>query len=188
MANNVFATMSKPGNTPAQTILRNMRHIPPLVIYIDAPVSYMAEGMAYKFFQGEGEATNGMCDDPSVVNYFIVQTSQKENLVEFETIFSGDSGNEADGNITQRSHVSMSALAFGNSMDSHDIQNKHSSNPMVKKRTVTRLEQKYGCRLVGMIPCSDAFGVDLVVDKYEKELKRRESVLQQKRQSLLPKK
>lgn len=25
--------------------------------------------------------------------------------------------------------------------------------------------QKYGCKLVGMVPCSDSFGVDLIIEK-----------------------
>ena len=32
----------------------------------------------------------------------------------------------------------------------------------------------FGCKLVGMIPVSDAFGVDLIVTKYEEALKKRE--------------
>jgi hypothetical protein len=31
-------------------------------------------------------------------------------------------------------------------------------------------EDKYGCRLIGYIPCSDAFGVDLILDKYNKSI------------------
>lgn len=31
-------------------------------------------------------------------------------------------------------------------------------------------QPKFGCRLVGMIPCDDAFGVDLIVDKYEEAI------------------
>jgi hypothetical protein len=25
--------------------------------------------------------------------------------------------------------------------------------------------QKYGCKLVGLVPCSDSFGVDLIIEK-----------------------
>ena len=31
-------------------------------------------------------------------------------------------------------------------------------------------EDQYGCRLVGYIPCSDAFGVDVILDKYNASL------------------
>ena len=32
---------------------------------------------------------------------------------------------------------------------------------------------QFGCKLVGMIPVSDAFGVDLIVDDYKKALEKR---------------
>ena len=51
-----------------------MRHIAPLVIYEDAPVSYMASGGANRFYQGEGENTNDECEDPNSIIYFIVRT------------------------------------------------------------------------------------------------------------------
>ena len=69
--------MHMTGNTPAMTILQNMRHIAPLVIYEDAPVSYMASGQANKFYQGEGENTNDECEDPNSIVYFIVRTLQQ---------------------------------------------------------------------------------------------------------------
>ena len=68
--------ISETGNNPARAILTAMRHIPPLVIYEDSPISYMAEGQALKFYQGEGDATNGKVDDSSVINYMIVRTLQ----------------------------------------------------------------------------------------------------------------
>lgn len=33
---------------------------------------------------------------------------------------------------------------------------------------------KYGSRIVGMVPVSDAFGVDLIVDQYRMALKKSE--------------
>ena len=38
--------------------------------------------------------------------------------------------------------------------------------------------QKFGCRLVGMIPCSDAFGVDLLIERYEEALIERKKLLE----------
>ena len=46
VANNVFKMICVGGNTSAKTILLNMRHIAPLVIYEHAPISYMASGTA----------------------------------------------------------------------------------------------------------------------------------------------
>ena len=45
-ANSVLNMISETGNNPARAILTAMRHIPPLVIYEDSPISYMAEGQA----------------------------------------------------------------------------------------------------------------------------------------------
>lgn len=42
----------------------------------------------------------------------------------------------------------------------------------------------FGCRLVGMIPCSDAFGVDLIIQEYDEMIKREEE-LQDERNALL---
>jgi hypothetical protein len=78
-ANNVFNMISETGNNPARTILSAMRHIPPMVIYEDSPISYMAEGQAQKFYQGEGDATNGEVEDVSVINYMIVRSLQYDN-------------------------------------------------------------------------------------------------------------
>ena len=36
-----------------------------------------------------------------------------------------------------------------------------------------RIEHKFGCKLVGMIPCSDAFGVDLIIERYEESINER---------------
>lgn len=63
-----------------------MRHIPPLVVYEDAPISYLAEGRANKFYEGEGENTNGDCDDPSVVNYFIVRALHYDESAKEEAL------------------------------------------------------------------------------------------------------
>lgn len=76
-ANNVFSVFrNADGNsvTPAKTILYAMRHIPPHVIYEDAPISYMAEGQANKFYEGEGENLNDETEDPTSINYFIVRS------------------------------------------------------------------------------------------------------------------
>ena len=33
---------------------------------------------------------------------------------------------------------------------------------------------KYSCKLVGMVPCSDAFGVDLIIEKFNKKIAENE--------------
>lgn len=53
-----------------------MRHISPHVIFEDAPISYMAEGQAQTFYQGEGEDTTGKTNDPSVIIYYIVRPTE----------------------------------------------------------------------------------------------------------------
>lgn len=61
---------------PAREILSSMRHISPHVIFEDAPISYMAEGQAQTFYQGEGEDTTGKTNDPSVIIYYIVRPTE----------------------------------------------------------------------------------------------------------------
>ena len=58
---------------PARYILSMcLRHIPPQVVYLDSPLSYMAEGQADKFYQGEGENTSAAVEDPSVLAYCVI--------------------------------------------------------------------------------------------------------------------
>jgi len=53
-------------------ILLSLRHIAPPVIYIDSPLSYMVEGQANKFYEGEGINTTD-CEDPSVLVYCVIK-------------------------------------------------------------------------------------------------------------------
>jgi len=41
-------------------------------------------------------------------------------------------------------------------------------------------EDLYGCRLVGFIPCSDIFGVDLILDKYTEALAKQKQTREKK--------
>jgi len=36
-------------------------------------------------------------------------------------------------------------------------------------------EHKFGCKLIGIIPVSDAFGCDLIIDGYEKALQEKKA-------------
>lgn len=60
----------------AREILDSVRHIPPHVVFYDAPISYMFLGQAGKFYQGEGENTNAANDDPSRLMYYVVKPYQ----------------------------------------------------------------------------------------------------------------
>ena len=44
---------------------------------------------------------------------------------------------------------------------------------------------KFGCRLVGLIPCSDAFGVDLIIDRYQDALAERAKEQKEKQETFL---
>ena len=59
-------------------VILQIRHIAPPVLYSNSPLSYIASGAAESFYQGEGEATSGGCDDPSVIVYWIIQTQLQE--------------------------------------------------------------------------------------------------------------
>lgn len=135
VANSVFQIASQIPSNPAREILTSMRHIPPHVIYQEAPISYMAEGQANKFFEGEGENTNDQCEDPSVIIYYIVQVVEFDEEERFE--------------------------AFKSSCPSPILHHGHMH------------QHKYGCKLVGMIPCSDSFGVDLILERYNGYIAKR---------------
>jgi len=49
----------------------------------------------------------------------------------------------------------------------------------IQDSSIAEYDTRFGCQLVGMIPCSDAFGVDLIVDKYQKALAAREKEKQE---------
>lgn len=57
---------------------------------------------------------------------------------------------------------------------------KDDSSSIYSNKMPEQDETKYndikltGCRLVGIIPCSDAFGVDLLIEKYQTALQERE--------------
>ena len=102
------------------------------MIYIDSPLSYMVEGMAKKFYQGMAGVTNDVTfDDPSVINYFVIEP------------------------------------LYQCSMDEDGSPNYHDQDSEVKMTF-------NGTRLVGMIPCSDAFGVDLIIDDYNSKVEQKE--------------
>ena len=54
---------------PGKWIILALRHIAPPTIYEDAPLTYMSEGQANKFYEGEGESNNDAAEDPSVIVY-----------------------------------------------------------------------------------------------------------------------
>jgi hypothetical protein len=61
--------------TPGQYIIMNLRHFAPPVVYLDSPLSFMVPGGARLFYQGEGEEfDDSLCEDPSVLTYFVIQT------------------------------------------------------------------------------------------------------------------
>jgi hypothetical protein len=123
---NVFTALSDVGHNPARSILSSMRKIAPMIIHEDAPISYMAEGQALKFYSGEGELDEA--EDPSTASYYIVRVLQDDN-------------DETSQSLNESSNV--------------------------------QAKVKYGCRIIGVITCSDAFGVDLVVDQYNDSLAAR---------------
>ena len=129
-----------------------MRHLAPPVVYLDAPLTYLAEGQANKFFTGMSGVNSAQNEDPSVINYFVI-----EPRYEAERDEQGSPTKVRNQINTGMDHQSDASSDFG------DRENFHTH---------------YGTRLVGMIPCSDAFGVDLVIENYmthvDKQKKARE--------------
>lgn len=116
----------------AKFIILALRRTAPPVIYLDAPLSYMSEGAAKRFYQGQGEVQNN-ATDPSVITYFVIQPQIE-------------------------------------SMEKHQLDRLFSQNAESPNKTLSSTQT--GCRLVGIIPCSDAFGVDLLIDKYQAALRK----------------
>ena len=112
------------------------------MIYIDAPVSYLAEGMAKQFYEGLGGLHSDQFEDPTVVNYFVIEARYEA---------------EADENgspIGVRHTINESNVLDTSQSDVYSVDSR-------RARTFN------GTRLVGIIPCSDAFGVDLIIEKYQ---------------------
>ena len=116
---------------PGKWVLLALRHIAPPVVYDAAPLTYMSEGQANKFYEGEGETDRA--EDPSVLVYCAVQPM-------FDVTAPG-----RDRPVT--------------AINAEDYE------PAPTRRV-------HGVRLVGLIPCSDAFGVDLLVDDYKAALQK----------------
>lgn len=117
---------------PGKWIILALRHIAPPTVYDMAPLTYMSEGQANKFYEGEGESNNDAAEDPSVIVYCAVQPIYEIEVPKEELL--------------------------ATAINAEDYE----PEPM---RTI------HGMRLVGLIPVSDAFGVDLLVDKYVDILK-----------------
>lgn len=129
---------------PGKWILLALRHIAPPVIYDGAPLTYMSEGQANKFYEGEGESNNDAAEDPSVIVYCAVQPIFEVEVPKQELLATA-------------------------------INAEHEPEPTRKV---------HGVRLVGLIPCSDAFGVDLLVDRYVEALKQVEAEAEQRHANL----
>lgn len=65
---------------PVKFIIMSMRHIAPPVLYSSAPLTYISSGAANQFYEGEGEARNDDCDDPSVIIYWIIESVNDESV------------------------------------------------------------------------------------------------------------
>lgn len=102
-------------NRTAKWIIMALRHYAPPVIYVDSPLSYMSEGAAKRFYQGQQDNCAHNADDPHVISYYAIKTH----------------------------HCS------------------HGCGSNIEEQSETT---SLGCRLVGIIPCSDAFGVDFLID------------------------
>jgi hypothetical protein len=59
-------------------VILQIRHIAPPVLFSNSPLSYIVPGAAEQFYQGEGESTNDGCEDPSVIVFWIIETTLQE--------------------------------------------------------------------------------------------------------------
>ena len=119
-----------------------MQHFSPPVVYIDAPLSYMVEGQAKKFYQGMAGMTNDVAfEDPSVINYFVISATHIKDKDEEENLMASINLNDPSQHLN-------------------------------------------GTRLCGMIPCSDAFGVDIIIEKYNDQVEIKGSKTKQHNDNL----
>lgn len=118
---------------PGKWIILALRHIAPPTVYEDAPLTYMSEGQANKFYEGEGESNNDAAEDPSVIVYCAVKPIFEVEVPKQELLATAINAEDYEPEPTRIIH---------------------------------------GMRLVGLIPCSDAFGVDLLVERYAEALKK----------------
>ena len=59
--------------TTLPILLESCRHYVPHTINEDAPLKYMALGLANKYYEGEGElGVDGLCEDPQVINWYVI--------------------------------------------------------------------------------------------------------------------
>lgn len=117
---------------PGKWIILALRHIAPPTVYEAAPLTYMSEGQANKFYEGEGESQNDAAEDPSVIVYCAVKPIFEVEVPKEELLATAINAEDYEPEPTRLIH---------------------------------------GMRLVGLIPVSDAFGVDLLVDNYVEQLK-----------------
>lgn len=64
------------GEKPARAakwILLSMTHLAPPTIYIDAPLSFLAEGKARAFYQGIAGLNSDQYEDPTVIDYYVIE-------------------------------------------------------------------------------------------------------------------
>jgi hypothetical protein len=129
-----------------------MTHLAPPVIYIDSPLSFLAEGKARAFYQGIAGLNTNKYEDPTVINYYVIEPR-------YEALH-----DEGGSPIGRKLNVINTGLQADNQSESESDFSE-------------ALHVHHGTRLVGLIPCSDAFGVDVLADKYATKIEgRRASV------------
>jgi hypothetical protein len=85
LVQHVLNSMRNNQDDSAKTILDNIRHIAPIVVYEDSPLSYVETGMGVAFHKGENECigNNGHTNDDSLsINYFIIRVGQNRDHVD----------------------------------------------------------------------------------------------------------
>lgn len=135
------ALSGEAGEKAAKWILLAATHLAPPVIYIDSPLSFLAEGKARAFYQGMGGLNSDEYEDPTVINYYVIEPRY-------------ESREDEDGSPVAPRHNINTGIQEPRGADSDSMSH------------LSQMHVHYGTRLVGMIPCSDAFGVDLLTDKY----------------------
>ena len=146
------------GSRSCKCIILSMRQVAPPILFYDAPMTYMTENKASKFYDGvappEDQVKKTLDDHghdqghdniaKNVINYCIVQPRYEQKVPNKNRFYFGPDEDENDEGETQV------------------------TRPIV------------GSRLVGIIPCSDARGYDILIRDYreaeimQKQIKEQE--------------
>ena len=133
------AAIERAKDVSAKSILLAMRHVAPPILYYESPLSYMTENPAKKFYDGED----------------LPEDQRAEGVHEHDGAHEGAAQNVINYCVIQ--------ARYETAVPPPSIINSSTNGERVPGLT----RPVVGARLVGMVPCSDAFGFDILISDYQ---------------------